>query len=75
MRHFFIFITALLLLSVNTNAQQRLIDASDHRPISAASILDASGNMVGFTMATVFFQKCPKQHTPSPSHASVTNRL
>ena len=64
MRHIFIFITALLLLSVNTNAQQRLIDASDHRPISAASILDASGNMVGFTMSDGVFSEIPKTAYP-----------
>ena len=50
MRWFFILIFSLLLFPISADAQKRVIDAIDHSPISAASIMDAAGNVIGFTL-------------------------
>ena len=64
MRHTFILVITTLLLSTAAYAQERLIDATDHSPISAASILDASGNMVGFTLSDGEFTEIPESAYP-----------
>ena len=50
MRWFFILIISFLLFPTSADAQKRVIDTTDHTPISAASIMDAAGNVIGFTL-------------------------
>ena len=64
MRYFFILVTTFILLSTTANAQERIVDASDQIPISAASILDAAGNMVGFTLSDGTFSEIPETAYP-----------
>ena len=64
MKHIFILAITSLLLSATANAQERLIDASDQLPISAASIIDAAGNMVGFTYSDGTFSEIPETAYP-----------
>ena len=61
----------LLLLSIGALlccspvvAQKRVIDATDHSPVSAASIFDASGNMVGYTLSDGTFSEIPESAYP-----------
>ena len=54
----------LLVLSVPATAQRRLIDAVDKTPVSIASILDAAGNMVGFTLSDGTFTDIPSSSYP-----------
>ena len=42
-------IIGLFMAFTAANAQMRVVDALDKMPVSAASVFDASGNMVGFT--------------------------
>ena len=49
MKRFLILAAGILLFSSHALAQQRVIDATDNTPVSAASIFDASGNMAGIT--------------------------
>ena len=53
-----------LLVAVSANAQKRLIDAVDKTPVSIASILDAAGNMVGFTLSDGTFTDIPSSSYP-----------
>lgn len=64
MRIFFILVIIFLSISTTANAQERIIDASDNLPISAASILDASGNMVGYTLTDGSFSPIPQTAYP-----------
>lgn len=64
MKKIFIIVITFLAISTITNAQERLIDASDNLPISAASILDAAGNMVGFTLTDGSFSEIPPTAYP-----------
>lgn len=57
-------IIALILLTTAASAQERVINATDRSPVSAASILDASGNMVGFTLSDGAFTEIPKTAYP-----------
>ncbi len=50
MRWLFILVISLFWLPVSINAQQRVVDASNNTPVSAASIMDKDGNVVGFTL-------------------------
>ena len=45
-------------------AQQRVIDAIDKSPVSAASIFDAAGNMVGITLSDGTFTEIPESAYP-----------
>lgn len=45
-------------------AQQRVIDAIDKSPVSAASIFDAAGNMVGITLSDGTFTDIPETAYP-----------
>lgn len=49
MKSLFMFVAAMLLSIVSVGAQVRVVDATNQTPISAASVFDAVGNMVGFT--------------------------
>lgn len=64
MKRFFILITCLLLFILSGNAQKRLVDAVARTPISAASIFDAAGNMVGFTWSDGVFSDVPESAYP-----------
>ena len=44
-------VISFLIAFTVANAQMRVVDALDKMPVSAASVFDASGNMVGFTTA------------------------
>ena len=48
-RRILVSIATLLVVFVAANAQTRVVDALDKMPVSAASVFDAAGNMVGFT--------------------------
>ena len=47
-----------------TNAQTRIVDALDKMPVAAASVFDASGNMVGFTTNDGILSEVPLQAYP-----------
>lgn len=64
MKQLFIKTIVLILLATTANAQERVIDATDKSPVSAASILDAAGNMVGFTLSDGNFTEIPKTAYP-----------
>ena len=53
-----------LFIYVSANAQMRLVDAVDKTPVSIASILDAAGNMVGFTLSDGAFTDIPYSSYP-----------
>ena len=64
MKHIFIVLLNVLLFCSPIAAQKRIIDATDHSPISAASIFDATGNMVGFTWSDGLFSEVPESAYP-----------
>ena len=64
MKRLFTFIISTLLFSCPIDAQKRVIDATDHSPISTASIFDASGNMIGFTWSDDVFAEIPESAYP-----------
>ena len=64
MKRLFTFFISTLLFSCPIDAQKRVIDATDHSPISSASIFDASGNMIGFTWSDDVFAEIPKSAYP-----------
>ena len=65
MKHnFILFIISILLFCSPIDAQERAIDATDKTPISAASIFDAVGNMVGFTWSDGEFSEIPASAYP-----------
>ena len=64
MKCVYIFLIGILLFCTSVDAQERVIDANDHSPVSAASIFDASGNMVGFTWNDGLFSEIPASAYP-----------
>lgn len=64
MKRLFTFFISTLLFSCPIDAQKRVIDATDHSPISTASIFDASGNMIGFTWSDDVFAEIPESAYP-----------
>ena len=64
MKRIYLLLFANLLFSVSIIAQERIIDAQTRTPVSAASIIDASGNMVGFTLSDGEFTKIPESAYP-----------
>ena len=64
MKHTFILFLSTLLYFCPIEAQERVVDATDHSPVSAASIFDASGNMVGFTWSDGVFSEIPTTAYP-----------
>ena len=63
MKHIVLFIISLLFCS-SVVAQKKVIDAVDQSPISAASIFDAAGNMVGLTLLNGDFPEIPASSFP-----------
>lgn len=49
MKSVFVIFIGALLFCTHAGAQERIVDATDRSPISAASIFDAAGNMIGLT--------------------------
>ena len=64
MKHTFILLISALLFCCPVDAQERVIDSTDRSPISAASIFDATGNMVGFTWSDGEFSEIPASAYP-----------
>lgn len=64
MKRLFTFIISALLFSCPINAQKRVIDATDHSPISTAFIFGASGNMIGFTWSDDVLAEIPESAYP-----------
>ena len=64
MKHSFIVFFGVLLFCNSITAQERIIDATDRTPISAASIFDSAGNMVGFTWNDGEFSEIPESAYP-----------
>ena len=64
MKHTFILLISVLLFCCPVDAQERVIDSTDRSPISAASIFDATGNMVGFTLSDGVFSEIPTSAYP-----------
>ena len=64
MKSTFILLITILLFCRSVDAQERVIDATDRSPISTASILDAAGNMVGFTYNDGVFSEIPASAYP-----------
>ena len=64
MKHTITLLLGTLIFCTPIDAQQRVIDAIDHSPVSAASIFDASGNMVGYTLSDGTFSEIPESAYP-----------
>lgn len=64
MKRFFLLATSILFFSSLVHAQQRVIDAIDNSPVSAASIFDAAGNMAGITGSDGTFTGIPETAYP-----------
>ena len=64
MKQIFIFIISCLLWVFPVRAEKRVVDATDRSPVSAASIFDAAGNMVGFTWGDGVFSEIPESAYP-----------
>jgi hypothetical protein len=54
----------ILLFCTSVDAQKRVIDAVSHAPVAAASIFDATGNMIGFTWSDGEFSDVPESAYP-----------
>ena len=63
-KSFFSILVAQLLVYVSAYAQHRVIDATDSIPVSAASIFDFDGNVVGYTLADGTFSEIPEAAFP-----------
>ena len=64
MKRLLVSVFFFFLFVIFVNAQGRLIDAVDKSPVSIASILDAAGNMVGFTWKDGTFSEIPPSSYP-----------
>ena len=64
MKRIYILIISTLLFYTPIDAQKRVIDAVNHSPVAAASIFDATGNMVGFTWSDGEFSEVPESAYP-----------
>ena len=64
MKRLFIIVITLVSLVCAADAQTRVIDANDKSPVSAASVLDAAGNMVGYTFADGTLSEIPESEYP-----------
>ena len=62
-RTLFLIISILLFFS-SADAQKRVVDAVNKLPVAAASIFDATGNMVGFTWSDGEFSEVPESAYP-----------
>ena len=54
----------LLLLCTHVSAKDRVVDATDSIPVSAASIFDSAGNVVGYTLADGTLSEIPETAYP-----------
>jgi hypothetical protein len=68
MKFIFTTIISALLCFSYANAQKRIIDTRDHSPIPAASIFDASGNMVGYSSSDGLISDIPETAYPITIH-------
>ena len=64
MKRFLILAISILSFALHTDAQERLVDATDNTPIAFASIFDSTGNVVGFTSNEGDFSKIPVSSYP-----------
>ena len=64
MKRIYTLIIGFLLFFVPADAQKRVVDAVSQSPVAAASIFDASGNMVGFTWSDGEFSEVPESAYP-----------
>ena len=64
MKRILILFFSILFYISSVHAQMRVIDATDRTPVSAASIFDAAGNMVGFTWSDGLFSEIPETAYP-----------
>ncbi len=64
MKRVYILILGLLLFCASADAQKRVVDAVSQSPVAAASIFDATGNMVGFTWSDGEFSEVPESAYP-----------
>ena len=64
MKRFLILVISILSFALHTDAQERLVDATDNTPIAFASIFDSTGNVVGFTSNEGDFSKIPASSYP-----------
>ena len=64
MKHTFTLLIGVMLFCSPVDAQECVVDAINRSPISAASIFDASGNMVGFTWSDGVFSDIPASAYP-----------
>ena len=64
MKRVYTLIIGFLLFFAPADAQKRVVDAMSQSPVAAASIFDASGNMVGFTWSDGEFSEVPESAYP-----------
>ena len=64
MKRILFLMISMLLVCTQADAQQRVVDATNHAPVAAASIFDAAGNMVGFTWSDGEFSEVPESAYP-----------
>ncbi|MBR5334045.1 MAG: hypothetical protein IKV33_04835 [Alistipes sp.] len=64
MKRIYVLIAGVLLFCTPVVAQKRVIDAVNHSPVAAASILDAAGNMVGYTLSNGHFSEVAESAYP-----------
>lgn len=64
MKNLFIIFVSILLFSNIAIAQQRVVDATDNSPISAASIFDFEGNLIGITLSDGVIGNIPESAYP-----------
>ena len=64
MKRILFLMISMLLIYTSADAQKRVIDAVDRSPVAAASIFDATGNMIGFTWSDGEFSEIPESAYP-----------
>lgn len=64
MKSFFKLLAVLLFSVASVSAQVRVVDATTNAPVSAASVFDVSGNMVGFTWSDGVLSDIPVSAYP-----------
>lgn len=64
MKRILLLLFCSILTIASLHAQLRIVDASDRTPIGAASVFDASGNMIGFTWNDGTLSEIPESAFP-----------
>lgn len=64
MKRIYALIIGVLFFCTPVDAQKRVIDAVNHTPVAAASIIDAAGNMVGYTLSNGHFSEVSESAYP-----------